>query len=280
VFQRNKVLGMLERKQIPLGMQCFTGDPALIEVLGASGFDFVMLDSEHSGLNPRSMEDLVRVARLAGLAPYVRVPDARAHVDIRRSLEAGAEGIFLPEVHAAADIEAAASCTFFPPKGTRGICPATRAAGYSFRTFDEYAAWNNREIALVPLIENPDGVANIEDICGHPDVHMVTFGSGDLAYALGEGTGMLRGPLVRDAYRRVLESAKRHNVAVIGGPVLQPTEQGCRQALDDGITVFCLGLDSLGFRSYCEQTVLALTEAASGSGWTRPPSTASAFPAA
>jgi hypothetical protein len=43
---------MIERKEIPLGMQVFTGDPALIEVLGLTGFDFVMLDTEHSGNSP------------------------------------------------------------------------------------------------------------------------------------------------------------------------------------------------------------------------------------
>src|SRR5205823_4975220 len=102
---------------------------------------------------PRSMEDLIRVTRLAGLAPYVRVADARAEVDIRRALEAGAEGIFLPEVHTAEDIDVAASSPFFPPKGTGGIDPAIRAAGYSFRAFEDYTSWNNREIALVPLIE-------------------------------------------------------------------------------------------------------------------------------
>jgi 2-keto-3-deoxy-L-rhamnonate aldolase RhmA len=49
MFQRNRMLGMLENKQLPLGIQMFTADAALIEVVGATGFDFVMLDSEHSG---------------------------------------------------------------------------------------------------------------------------------------------------------------------------------------------------------------------------------------
>ena len=187
MFERNKLLGMLERKQLPLGIQCFTGNPALIEVMGATGFDFVMLDSEHSGNDPRGMEALVRTSLLAGLAAYVRVPDPHNATDIRRALEAGAEGIFLPEIHSIDDIEAAAQAAFFPPKGDRGICPSVRAAAYNFRTFNDYTAWSNREINLVPMIENPDGVALIDEICAHPDVHMVIFGQGDLAFSLGEG---------------------------------------------------------------------------------------------
>src|SRR5260370_30308734 len=98
MFKRNRLLEMLERNEIPLGMQCFTGNPALIEVMGLTGFDFVMLDGEHSGNDVRAMEDGVRVAQYAGLAPYVRVPDRADETGIRRALEAGAEGIFLPMI--------------------------------------------------------------------------------------------------------------------------------------------------------------------------------------
>jgi hypothetical protein len=47
-YERNKVLSMLEQKKIALGIQCFTGNTALVEVLGATGFDFVMFDGEHA----------------------------------------------------------------------------------------------------------------------------------------------------------------------------------------------------------------------------------------
>jgi hypothetical protein len=65
---------------------------------------------------------------------------------------------------------------------------------------------------------------------------------------------------------------------VIGGPVLTPTAEACRRALQDGVTVFCLGLDSMAFRSWCEDTVLALADGVEGvSEWTRPPVPESGF---
>jgi 2-keto-3-deoxy-L-rhamnonate aldolase RhmA len=178
-------------------------------------------------------------------------------------------------IKSAQDVKEAAAAAFFPPKGERGICPATRAANYDFRHFRQYAEWNNAEIVLVPMIEHPRGVENIEEICALPDVKMIVFGAGDLAYAMNEGTLMMKSPKVQQAYRTVLETAKRHNVAVIGGPVLAPTPEACRKSLDDGITIFCLGLDSLGFRRFCEQTVGALNAGVLGSSYTRaaaPPS--------
>lgn len=275
MFAKNKLLGMLERNEIPLGMQCFTGDPALIEVMGLTGFDFVMLDGEHSGNDVRAMETSVRVAQLAGLAPYVRVPDRNDETGIRRALEAGAEGIFLPMIRSASDVKQAAKHAFFPPMGERGICPATRAAGYAFSDFNKYTAWNNQETTLVPMIEHPEAVDNIDEICALDEVKFIVFGAGDLAYAMGEGTQMLKSPRVQQAYRTVLDAAKRHGVAVIGGPVLDPSPAACRKSLDDGVRIFCLGLDTLGFRRFCEHTVAAMNAGLEGTPFTRqaaPPS--------
>jgi 2-keto-3-deoxy-L-rhamnonate aldolase RhmA len=276
-FPENRLLKMIADKVIPLGMQCFTGNSALIEVLGLTGFDFVMLDTEHSGNNPRAIEDLIRTADAAGLVSLVRVPDRHNEVDIRRALEAGAQGLFIPMVRSAADVAFAADAAFFPPMGTRGICPSIRAARYAFSSFNEYTHWNNTQTLIIPMIEHPEAVENIDEICARDDVKIIVFGAGDLCYAMGEGTLMMKSPLVQAAYRKVLASAKQHGVAVLGGPVLDPTAVACRQALDDGITVFCLGLDTLGFRRFCEQTVNELNRGIEGSDFTRPPAPASGF---
>ncbi len=274
----NRLLAMLERKEIPLGIQMFTGSPALIEVLGETGFDWAMIDTEHSDTNVRALENLIRAAELAGIIPYVRVPDLHNEVEIRRALEAGAEGIFLPLVQSAADIDRVADFVFIPPKGKRGICPAVRAAGYSVRKFDEYVTWNNEQVALVPMIESQGGVDDIEAICAHPEVDMIVFAPGDLAFQLGEGSQMMRGPKVQAAYRQVLDAARRHGVHIIGGPILDPTPASCRKFFDDGVRIFCLGLDTLGFRRFCESTVKALSAGIEGTDFTRPPAPESGFP--
>jgi 2-keto-3-deoxy-L-rhamnonate aldolase RhmA len=271
MYEKNRILQMLEQKQIPLGMQCFTGDPILIEIMGLTGFDWVMLDSEHSGNNPRAMESLIRAADSVGIVPFVRVTQATDEADIHRALEAGAKGVFLPEINSVEDVKKAANAAFYPPKGQRSICPAVRAAHYNDRTFVDYTAWNNAEILLVPMIENPGGLADLDAICAHPDVHMIVFAAGDLGFSLNEGMDMLSGSKVQDAYKKVLATAKKYQVSVIGGPILNADPQSCKQALEDGITVFSLGLDSLGFRHYCQQIVDGLEQGLAGSQYTRPP---------
>src|SRR6201993_1616241 len=144
----NRLLTMLAEKQIPLGMQCFTSDRALIEVLGLTGFDFVMLDTEHSATNPRAIEGAAMAADTVGLVPLVRVPHCGDETATRRAMEAGAQGIFVPEVRSAEDVRRVLAGALFPPLGKRGIFPGTRAARYSYRSFVDYAEWNNRNFVV------------------------------------------------------------------------------------------------------------------------------------
>lgn len=260
-------------------MQVFTGHAALIEIIGITGYDFIMIDCEHSPNNPRGMEDQIRAADGVGLFSFVRPSRHEDESDIHRAIEAGAGGVFLPLVKSAEDIQNAANAAFFPPKGTRGVCPSFRAARYNWRVFDEYAARNNEDVLLVPMIEREEAVENIDEICAHPDVKILVFAPGDLAYALGEKSGMMRGPRIQEAYRKVMDAARRHGVHVMGGPVLAPTPEACRKALEDGVTIMCLGLDTMAFRSWCESTVNALNAGVEGTGFTRPPAPPSGFPA-
>jgi 2-keto-3-deoxy-L-rhamnonate aldolase RhmA len=273
----NRLLEMIRQRQIPMGMQCFTGDRALIEVLGLTGFDFVMLDTEHSPANPRAIEDAVLAADTVGLVPLVRVPHCGDEIAVRRAMQAGAQGLFVPEVKSADDVRRVLDAALFPPLGMRGICPATRAARYSYRSFVDYAEWNNRNFLVVPLIENPDAVDNIDEICALDQVHVLAFGPGDLAFAIGEGNNMTDSPKIREAYLRVQSAADRHGVAVMGGPVLDPSVDGCASALEDGVRVFCLGLDVMGFRRFCEHTVRIANVAVHGSGYGRPQAPAAEF---
>ena len=277
MFKKNRIIEMLEAKQVPVGMQVFTGHPALVEILGLSGFDFIMLDTEHSPNDARDMETLIRAADNVGLTTFVRVSRHEDESDIHRALEAGAMGIFLPLVKTADDVRRASDAAYFPTKGKRGICPSLRAARYNWRTFDEYARWNNDEVLLIPMIEQVEALENIEEICALDDVRIIVFAGGDLAYAMGEASQMMASPKVQEAYRLVLATAARHGVHVIGGPVLDPTVEGCRKALDVGVTIMCLGLDTMSFRAVCESYVSVLNKSVEGTAFSRPPAPASGF---
>lgn len=92
------------------------------------------------------------------------------------------------------------------------------------------------------------------------------------------GTAGDSSPKIQEAQRKVHAAAQRHNVALIGGPILNPTAESCAKALEAGISILCIGRDTLAFRQLCETTVAAANAVAASGIWNRPPAPPSAFP--
>ena len=278
---RKSLLKMVSEKTVPIGIQCFTGDHKLIEVLGKTGFDYVWLDAEHSALNPRALEDTMRTCEVAGLIPLVRIPDPADGTSARRALEAGAEAVIIPMVRSASDVRNIVDFLTFPPAGKRGLCPGLRVPGYSVTLFNDYMRESNDNLYVIPMIETVDGLNNVEEICTIPQVRALVFASGELSFAMGEGAAADSSPKIQAAHQTVLMAAKRHDVAMIGGPIFNPTAESCGKALEDGISILCIGLDTMAFRQLCETTVAAANAAVEASPThTRPPPPPSGFPTA
>ena len=214
---KKTLLGMLAEKTVPIGIQCFTADDKLIEVLGKTGFDYVWLDSEHSALNPRALEQTMRTCEAAGLIPIVRIPDPSDGTSARRALEAGAETVVVPMVRTAADVHGIIEALTFPPQGKRGLCPGLRVPGYSVTGFSQYMQDNNANLYVVPMIETVEGLENVEEICAIEQVKALVFASGELSFAMGEGAAGDASPKIQEAQRKVYAATRRHDVALIGG---------------------------------------------------------------
>ena len=166
-------------------MQMYTHDPDLVEIVGYTGFDFVMLDMEHNRTNPETMVHLIRAAEVSGLTPLVRV-GANDVFLIRSAVESGAQGIVVPHVKTADEARAAMTASHYPPEGRCGICPAIRASGYSQGNWEEYMAASNRQIMFIPLLEDVEAIDNAEEIIGvlRPGRDAVGVGGADISNAL------------------------------------------------------------------------------------------------
>lgn len=274
-------MALLDEDVIPIGMQCFTGNHTLIEVLGATGFDYVWLDAEHSALDPRALEDTIRTCEAAGIIPLVRIPEPTDSTSARRALEAGAQGIIVPMVRTGPEVEEFVNALTFPPRGKRGLCPALRGSGYSVVGLTDYMAASDAELLVIPMIETVEALEHIDEICAIPEVKLLVFAAGELAFALGEGSNMHSSSKVRAAHQAVSAAAREHGVGLIGGPILNPSPETCAKAIEDGISVLCIGLDVLAFRQLCETAVAAANAAVEADpAHHRPPAPPSAFPSA
>jgi 2-dehydro-3-deoxyglucarate aldolase len=216
------------------------GHPSIAEVLAAAGFDWIVVDMEHSVIGLGEAQDLLRAAELHGAPGIVRLP-SNDPVVIKRVMDAGAAGVMVPMVNSAADAEAAVAAVRYPPRGVRGVGLA-RAQGYG--TAGAFAAYRDRlddEVVVVVMIEHVDAVAAIDDILTVDGVDAFIVGPYDLSGSLGV-PGALDDPRVTEALSTVHAAGQRHGIP--GGlHVVEPDPVRLRAALDAGHRFVGYGLD-------------------------------------
>ena len=255
----NRVRELLDEGRVPVGIEAMLGSPRVLEMIGWAGFDYVQLDMEHTPFDFEGIETQIRVAEGVGLTPIVRVSENDPHA-ISRVLDAGAQCVVVPQVRSAAEVRGALAATCYAPRGTRGMCPVTRAAQYSDETWDEYLEWVQTELLLIPLIENAEALEDIEAICAIPEIRVVGFGSGDLGQSLGVGARGLSAPVVQEAFGRVARAARENGAVLRGMPVIGGDRQyAIRDLLAAGVGMITYDADALMFSRLCREIMSDLS---------------------
>jgi 2-keto-3-deoxy-L-rhamnonate aldolase RhmA len=193
------------------GTFIFSSDPATTEIAARAGFDFVIVDREHTTLSWRDVASHVRAARAAGIATLVRIrkPDGG---EVEHALDAGAEGVVVP--HFGLDRAASAECVTharYAPLGTRGTCTGTTASGYGLTNFSEIVAEANSEAMVVVQIEDASVALAAQDILAEIPVDAIMPGLADLSTSLGH-PGAFAHPKVADAVDGIVRAADARNI--------------------------------------------------------------------
>jgi 2-keto-3-deoxy-L-rhamnonate aldolase RhmA len=158
--------------------------PSVVQIMARAGCDFVFIDTEHGSYSLETVADLVRVARLVGVTPLVRVPDAEYHLLVR-PLDLGAQGIMIPRVETKAQVEQIVECVHFPPLGNRG-CSVDKGQN----DFAPQDAWSfteqaNRENLIILQIERRKAVEDINELLDVPGVGAAVIGPQDMSLDMG-----------------------------------------------------------------------------------------------
>lgn len=178
--------GLLRGSRPLLGMFIGLPSPALVEMCGHAGFDFVIIDNEHGPASIETTEHMLRAAKSAGILAVVRTVEA----DILRVLDIGASGIQVPQVESGEQARRIVAAAKYPPVGTRGAAFSTRAAGYGFFGGTAHAQASNEGIAVVVMAETRRAIESIDEIVGVPGVDAVFFGPNDLSFSMGHPAQM------------------------------------------------------------------------------------------
>jgi 4-hydroxy-2-oxoheptanedioate aldolase len=156
--------------------------PEIVELIAIAGFDAVILDTEHGPYGIADLSRLIVAARAAGLYSIARVRSNDAAL-IGGALDAGADGVLVPQIASAEAARAAVAAAKFAPDGIRGANPFVRAADYGARP--SWFAIANPETAVLLMIEGPGGIAALPEILDIPALTGIFLGPVDLSHALG-----------------------------------------------------------------------------------------------
>jgi 2-keto-3-deoxy-L-rhamnonate aldolase RhmA len=201
---------------------------AVAEILADAGFEWLFVDCEHGPMDVAAVQSVLQAVG-DRCACVVRVPEC-SEGEIKRILDAGAQGIIVPQVNSAEQAAAVVRACRYPPLGNRGV-GIGRAQGYGAR-FSEYVAEANNEVVVIVQAEHRDAVAVIDEIVAVPGVDCVLIGPYDLSASMNR-MGQIHDAEVTSAIERVLSVCRESGLAtgyfgVTSEAVEEYRRRGCR----------------------------------------------------
>jgi len=251
-----KVLkGKLRRQEVTIGSWVTLGHTSIAEIMAKAGFEWLVVDMEHSVITLDITQQLIQVIEGCGVVPLVRVGENNANI-IKRAMDAGAYGVIVPMINTKEQAEAAVKAVKYPPLGIRGVGLA-RAQGYGDK-FNEYAATVNAESIVIAQVEHIDAVNNLESILSVEGIDGCIIGPYDLSGSLGV-PGNFDYPDVLAALKKVEQTCQKRRVA-LGMHVIQPDYRQVMEKVAKGYSFIGFSLDILFLGNSCREQMTRLRE--------------------
>ncbi|MBD3379368.1 MAG: 2,4-dihydroxyhept-2-ene-1,7-dioic acid aldolase [Candidatus Omnitrophica bacterium] len=243
-----KLKKTLKSKRPTLGSWITLPDTCIAEIMANAGFEWLVVDMEHSSIDISQAQKLIQTIDLAGRVPLARV-GANDPLIIKRVMDAGAQGVIVPMVNTREDAEKAVEAVKYPPYGKRGVGLA-RAQGYGF-DFDEYRELVNANSTVIVQIEHINAVENLEKILGVKGVDGFIIGPYDLSGSMGK-PGRFEDPEVKKALRAVKKLMGRTGKSP-GFHVVPPDSKMVDRRISEGYRFIAFSLDTVLLGAACRQ---------------------------
>lgn len=199
----------------PIGTWIMSASPLVAEAIGHAGFDWGVIDMEHTPLDMMEVIHLLQAVAATKMIPIVRVP-WNDKVTIKRVLDAGATTLLVPFVQSAQEAHAAVAATRYPPRGVRGVVGMSRASRYG--TSPHYLTNAHQHMGVIVQLETPQALAQLDEIAAVEGVDGIFLGPADLSAAMGH-VGQLTHPEVTGLMQRTAQRCRALGVPVgtVGG---------------------------------------------------------------
>ena len=214
------------------------GHPSITEMLAASTVDFVGIDLEHSTISLEQSQRIIAAAQAAGVSCLPRIASHNGE-QLQRLLDAGPDGVIVPNVTTEEEVERIVAWTKYPPVGRRSY-GVSRAQDYGMN-FEAYTKiWNERS-SIIIQIESAKSAEMADRLLAHEAVDGAMIGPYDISGSLGI-PGQLAHPKVTQAASRVIEACRRHSKAC-GTQLVEPDPEQVEAAFAAGYTFVVLASD-------------------------------------
>ena len=235
-FRRNAFKAGVKAKKLQIGLWQSLCSNIGAEICSDSGFDWLLLDTEHS---PNEIPDLLSQlqAMELGTATAIVRPAWNDAVIIKRCLDIGAQTLLIPYVQNVEEAKAAVAATRYPPHGIRGVSVAARASRYG--RVPGYLTKANEEICVLVQVETGQALAQIEAIAKVEGVDGVFIGPSDLAASLGH----VGNPQHADVQAAMKNAVERLTAIGVPAGILTGNEDEARRYIDWGYLFVAVGSD-------------------------------------
>jgi len=211
---------------------------AIAEILANAGFDWIVIDLEHSVISIDQAAELIRTVGLSGSVPLVRLTSNNSN-QIKRVMDAGAHGIVVPMVNSPEDAKNAVFATRYAPKGNRGVGLA-RAQGYG-ADFKKYLTWQEEGPIVILQIEHIDALPKLEGIMSVEGVDGYIIGPYDLSCSMGI-PGDFNNPIFLRTIDKIKAAGLRMNCPS-GIHVVEPDPAKLQEAINTGFKFIAYSVD-------------------------------------
>ncbi|MBN1196952.1 MAG: 2,4-dihydroxyhept-2-ene-1,7-dioic acid aldolase [Candidatus Aminicenantes bacterium] len=227
----------LQKGELLCGIFVTLGIPECGEILAASGFDWICIDTEHAPLSPIHVQRILQ-GTAGRCTSLVRIASA-SEVAVKQALDTGASGIIVPLVNSPEDARRVVNWARYAPEGSRGVGLA-RAHGYG-KNFTKYMQRANLETVVVVQAEQREAVERIKEIADVPGLDAVFIGPYDLSASLGY-PGEVDHPEVTRAIKRIFAACRDAGKAT---GVFGINASAVRPFIQQGFTLVAAGVDAM-----------------------------------
>jgi 4-hydroxy-2-oxoheptanedioate aldolase len=228
----------LRNGQPQIGLWMGMAEPSVAELLAGIGFDWLLIDTEHSPNDPRSVLLQLQAVAAYPVHPIVRPVHGSVEL-IKQYLDIGAQTLLLPMIETADEAALMVAATRYPTRGIRGVASATTRAS-RWNQIDRYFEHSDAEMCVLVQVESVKGLQNLQAIAAVEGVDGVFFGPADLAASMGL-IGKLHDPEVRAAVAQGIATVKRAGKAA---GTLTFDEKLAREYLALGALFVAVGVDT------------------------------------